>query len=229
MGYGVIYADPPWAYRSRHTGGSMKSGAADKYPVLSPEEIASLPVSQIASPDSVLFLWSTVPLLPDALGVLKAWGFSYKTMITWHKTGRLGLGYWFRGECEHLLVGIRGKVRPFRCQLPNFVEAPAMKHSEKPPLFRQIVEQSTVNVPGKRLELFGVQLVDGWDAIGLKLDGRDIRDSLASLILRDLEEGMRDNRERGERTADGELLGRQAGSLAQGNPTAAHGWTCGHL
>lgn len=174
----VIYADPPWAYRSKHTGGSMKSGAADKYPVLSVAELCGLPVARFASRDSILFLWATVPLLPDALTVMQAWGFRYKTAITWHKTGRMGIGYWFRGECEHLLVGTRGKVKPFRSTLPNHVEAPILRHSEKPQVFRHIIEQVTANMSPLRFEMFATRPHEGWSVAGLDVDGRDIRDVL---------------------------------------------------
>jgi len=111
-------------------------------------------------------------MLPEALQTMKAWGFKYKTKITWHKTGRLGLGYWFRGEVEELLFGVRGKVKAFRCQLPNFIEAPVREHSEKPEGFRQMIEVSTaLTIPEpKRIELFARKRVPGWDAWGDQVD-----------------------------------------------------------
>lgn len=106
--YNTIYADPPWSYNNKNTGGSLKSGASAKYPTLSLAEIKAmqLPLEK----DAVLFLWATVPLLPEAFEVMKAWGFQYKTMLTWRKIMSLGMGYWYRGQCEHLLFGTRGEL-----------------------------------------------------------------------------------------------------------------------
>ena len=171
--YNIFYADPGWKYDNQRTGGSHKSGAAQKYTVMTVDEICNLPVNQIAEKDSVLFLWATVPMLPEALMVMATWGFKYKTKITWHKTGRFGLGYWFRGEVEELLFGVRGKVRAFRCQLPNFIETPALGHSEKPEEFRKLIETATaktIEAP-RRLELFARKRIPGWDAWGNEADG----------------------------------------------------------
>jgi site-specific DNA-methyltransferase (adenine-specific) len=165
--YNILYADPGWKYDNAKTGGSHKSGAAQKYTVLPVKEICRLPVSTIADKNSVLFLWGTVPMLPEAFRVLKAWGYKYKTMIIWHKTGRLGLGYWFRGEAEVLLFGVRGRVKAFRSSLPNFVETPVLGHSEKPEEFRQLIETATVSMGERRMiELFARKRVPGWDAYG---------------------------------------------------------------
>jgi site-specific DNA-methyltransferase (adenine-specific) len=168
--YTVIYPDPPWAYDNKRTGGSLKSGSAQRYPVMTTKEICALPVPDLAENNSVLFLWGTVPMLPDAFEVLKYWGYEYKTKITWHKTGRNGLGFWFRGEVEELLLGVRGKVKPFRCQSPNIIEHPVLGHSEKPEAFRQLIERATVNLLGPRIELFARQRVPGWDAWGYDVE-----------------------------------------------------------
>ena len=70
--FDIIYADPPWAYRNKKTGGSMKSGAETKYPTMAIDELCALPVRQIAAKNSVIFLWSTVPLLQEALQLMGA-------------------------------------------------------------------------------------------------------------------------------------------------------------
>lgn len=168
----ILYADPGWKYDNKKTGGSHKSGAAQKYTVLPVEEICKLPVPEITERDAVLFLWATVPMLPEALQVMEAWGFRYKTKITWHKTGRRGLGYWFRGEVEDLIFGVRGKVKAFRCQMPNFIEAPVREHSEKPEGFRRLIETATeLTIPEpKRIELFARKHTPGWMAWGDQVD-----------------------------------------------------------
>jgi len=169
--YNIIYPDPPWSYDNKKTGGSHKSGAAQKYPTMTTKEIAKLPVPEISHKDSVLFLWATVPMLPEALHVMKSWGYKYKTKITWHKAGRLGLGYWFRGEVEELLFGVKGKVKAFRSSLPNFIETPVLRHSEKPEEFRQLIERATISMPDRRMiELFARKKVPNWDAWGNEID-----------------------------------------------------------
>lgn len=161
--YQVIYADPPWWYRNKKTGGSMKSGAASKYPTMTTTEICKLNIP--AAKNAVLFLWATVPMLPDAFKVMEAWGYKYKTMLTWRKTGRKGLGYWFRGATEHLLFGIKGKIGAFRMIDDNIIEASVGQHSTKPEEFRQLIERATPHLQAK-LGLFARKESPGWDVFG---------------------------------------------------------------
>src|SRR4029077_16927012 len=105
--YGVIVADPEWRFEpwSRETG--MDRSAENHYPTSATEVIAARPVESIAADDCALFLWATMPMLPDALEVMKAWGFSYRTNWVWVKD-RIGCGYWLRARHELLLLGTRG-------------------------------------------------------------------------------------------------------------------------
>lgn len=161
----------------------MNSGSASKYPVLTIEELCQLPIKEICEKDAVLFLWATVPLLPEVFQVMKSWGFTYKTAVFWRKIMGLGLGFWFRGQVECLLLGIKGKVKAFKCQKPNFIQTKVLSHSEKPEEFRRLIEEATAKIPNpKRIELFGRKKVDGWDVIGYDIDGRDIRESLEMII-----------------------------------------------
>jgi len=161
--YRVIYADPPWAYRNKRTGGSMNSGSASKYPVMTLEELAELPVPEIANKDSVLFLWATVPLLQEGIILLNMWDFEYKTSLFWRKIMLLGMGFWFRGQVEVCLLGVRGHVKPFRIQRSNFVQTKALRHSEKPEEVRQLIEATGL---APRIELFARQEVEGWSCWG---------------------------------------------------------------
>jgi len=186
--YKVIYADPPWSYRNKKTGGSMKSGSSQKYYTMSLEEIKSLPVSTVADKDSVLFLWATVPLLPEALEVLNAWGYHYKTSLFWRKIMSLGMGFWFRGQVEILLMGVKGKVKAFRIQKANIIQAKVSKHSQKPDEFRKLIEETGLDPkielfarkPEKRL--FEDSSFNGWDCIGKGVNGKDIKQELKDLI-----------------------------------------------
>ena len=165
--YRIIYADPPWQYNNRRTGGSLNSGASAKYPVMSLDELLSLPVKEVASKDSALFLWTTTPMLQDAFRVMNGWGFIYKTALYWRKIMSLGMGFWYRGQVEVCLVGVRGKVKAFRIQKSNFVQTKALKHSEKPQEIRDLIE-ATGLFP--RIELFARQKVDGWDCWGNEVE-----------------------------------------------------------
>lgn len=179
--YQVILADPPWSYRNKRTGGSLTSGAAQKYGTLSLDAICALPVADIAARDSVLFLWITVPMLVDGLHlpIMRAWGFRPKTMLTWRKIMSLGLGYWFRGQTEHLILGVRGHVPAFRCQESNFIQAKVGQHSHKPEEFRALIERATASLEGPRIELFATGRRPGWDAWGSDVES-DIALELAS-------------------------------------------------
>ncbi len=164
--YRCIYADPPWDYENKKTGGGLSSAAIQKYQTMSLEEIKNLPVPDIAMKDSCLFLWATTPLLPEGFEVMKAWGYKYKTAIYWRKIMSLGMGYWFRGQVELLLFGTKGKVKAFRCQKPNFIQTRARKHSQKPDEFYGLIEGLGLN---PKIELFARERREGWDAIGNQL------------------------------------------------------------
>lgn len=162
--YYVVYADPPWSYSNKKTGGSMTSGSAQKYPTMTLQEIKDLPIADITDKDGLLFLWATVPMLPEAMDTLNAWGYKYKTAHFWIKLGRLGMGFWFRVNVEILLVGVRGQVKPFRLTERNHFSAKPEKHSEKPEYYRQLIEKTVGDVP--KIELFARQKTPGWDVWG---------------------------------------------------------------
>lgn len=185
--YNVIYADPPWNYDNKKTGGSMESGAVKKYKTMTNEKIAQMPIADITTKDCICFMWVTVPLLPEGLATLNAWGFKYKTMLTWRKIMSMGMGYWFRGQTEHLIVGVKGNVKAFRQQKANFFESEvfeldecyqskAGKHSQKPHHFRELINKAvkvSFEEPVK-LELFARSRegffpdyeYEGWDVFG---------------------------------------------------------------
>ena len=174
--YRLVYADPPRLYKNKKTGGSMCSGSESKYSVMTDEVICTLPISNIVDTNAILFLWATVPLLPETLGIMDAWGFKYKTTVVWRKVMSLGMGFWFRGQVELCLLGIRGRPKAFRCQKPNFIQSKARSHSQKPEEMYQLIEELGIF---PRIELFAGQKREGWDSLGNAIDGRDIRVALA--------------------------------------------------
>lgn len=153
----------------------MKSGAEAKFPTLDVKELCHLPIQSLCDPKgTVLFLWCTTPQLPNAFKVLTAWGFEYKTTMLWNKVGRLGMGFWFRVQTEHLIVATMGNYPPFRSSLRNVVEHPIVGHSTKPATFHTIIEGLTKGK--RRIELFARKPRKGWTTTGLDLDGKDVRE-----------------------------------------------------
>jgi N6-adenosine-specific RNA methylase IME4 len=163
--YGVIYADPEWQFEvySRDTG--MDRAADNHYPTSGTDAICARPVADIAADDCALFLWATVPMLPDALRVMTAWGFDYKSHCIWAKD-RIGTGYWFRNQHELLLVGTRGKIPApaMGTQVASLVDAPVGKHSAKPVQFYDLIEAYFPTLP--KIELNARAARPGWDAWG---------------------------------------------------------------
>lgn len=166
--YGVILADPPWRFEpySRSTG--MDRAADNHYPTMDLEEIEGLAVP--AASDCALFLWATAPMLPQALSVMKAWGFTYKSHVVWAKD-RVGTGYWARNKHELLLIGTRGNIPAPEpgTQPESLITAPVGAHSAKPEQFHEIIERIYPTMP--RLEMFSRAERDGWDAWGAEAKG----------------------------------------------------------
>jgi N6-adenosine-specific RNA methylase IME4 len=196
MKFKTIIADPPYSFRNKRTGGSMSSGSAAKYKSMPMEDLKALPVKEIADPEGcALFLWATVPLLPESLELMKHWGFKFKTSLFWHKVGdgiwlnglywrkagRLGMGFWYAGQIELCMLGIMGKVKPFRCRSRNVIESKARAHSKKPDEIWELVEPYAQE---PRIELFcRGEPRPGWYGWGLECTGErdinpfDIKDS----------------------------------------------------
>ena len=163
--YRIIYADCPWRYRSD---GLDDYGAAERhYPTLSTDELGRLPIGELAADDAVLFLWATSPLLPDALAVMTAWGFTYKASFVWDKV-KHNFGHYNSVRHELLLVGTRGSCTPDASRLfDSVVSIERADHSAKPEEFRTIIE--TLYTWGPRVELFARSERPGWVAWGNEL------------------------------------------------------------
>jgi N6-adenosine-specific RNA methylase IME4/ParB-like chromosome segregation protein Spo0J len=130
--YSVIYADPPWNYM-----GEMAVG----YPCMSTQEICDMPVQDICTEDAVLFMWCSASLLSDALQVIKAWGFTFKTSAVWDK-GVAGQGAYFRMAHEVLTISCKGTVPevPFSARPMSVLTYPRLEHSRKPPELYAVIE-----------------------------------------------------------------------------------------
>jgi N6-adenosine-specific RNA methylase IME4 len=135
--YRVLVADPPWPYE---IGRPDPTGRATyPYPQMSIAEICAMPVTAIAAPDSILWLWTTNYHIRHALAVLDAWGFAHRTILTWAKD-KIGNGYWLRGQTEHCLFAVRGKPLVTLTNESTLLHAPVRGHSVKPTRFYDLVE-----------------------------------------------------------------------------------------
>lgn len=161
--YSTIVADPPWSYGQ--TG--VQGAAAAQYSTLSQQGVADLPVADLAADDAHLYLWVTTPKLwdePNPARIAQAWGFTYKTLITWVKGERVGLGWYYRVDTEHVLFCTRGAAPiPPALRQSNVLWSPKSHHSAKPDAFGDLVEQVS---PGPYVELFCRRPRLGWDSWG---------------------------------------------------------------
>lgn len=164
--YGVIYADPEWKFETYSENG-MDRSADNHYPTSELAAILQRPVASIAADDAVLFLWATVPMLPQGLQVMAAWGFTYKSHLIWTKN-RAGNGYWFRNRHELLLVGTRGNIPApaMGTQFDSVIDAPLGAHSEKPDAFYDVIERYFPTLP--KIELNARRARPGWTSWGLE-------------------------------------------------------------
>lgn len=158
--YCTLVADPPWRYGNTSTRGA----AEDHYPTMSIEELGklSVEVDEWAAPDCHLYLWATNNFLREAFEVVAAWGFEYKTLLTWVKP-QIGMGNYFRARTEHVLFALRGSAPTARRDISNVVEADRTQHSRKPDAFYDLVEAQS---PGPYLEMFARRRRLGWDNWG---------------------------------------------------------------
>jgi len=170
----VIYADPPWQFKTYSDKGLEKS--ADKhYPTMSLEHIKQLPVDEIADDDSTLFMWTTIPFLRQSFEVMEAWGFQYKTVaFVWIKKNRKadslfwGTGYWTRANAEVCMLATKGHPKRKSASVHQVIVSRIEEHSKKPEEARKRIEELMGDVP--RIELFARRYSPGWDVWGNEVD-----------------------------------------------------------
>lgn len=187
--YGAILADCPWRFRTwnkaaaiprTRTAGTNVS-AAVHYRTMDIDDIRALPIGELAAPDCALFLWATWPLMLEALSVITAWGFEFKTCaFDWTKAHAgqvemfqddietlMGMGYWTRANSEPCLLATRGKPKRLNADVRQAIIEPRREHSRKPACVHGRIERL---VAGPYLELFARQRRPGWNAWGNETD-----------------------------------------------------------
>jgi N6-adenosine-specific RNA methylase IME4 len=188
--YKIIYADPPWSYNDHLSkqsfGGFNFMGAGNVYDTQEKDWIKNLPVNEIADKDCSLFMWATNPLLPEALDIIPAWGFKFKTVaFVWVKRNKnlapvYNLGRWTMGGVELCLLATKGKPQRIRRDIKQVDYSMRSVHSGKPPSVRNKIVELMGDIP--RIELFARQKTDGWDAWGNEADKLSPNKSLSLVV-----------------------------------------------
>ncbi|MGH8444597.1 MAG: MT-A70 family methyltransferase [Solimonas sp.] len=172
----TILADPPWQFQNRTGKVAPEHKRLNRYGTMTLAEIMALPVANAAADTAHLYLWVPNALLPEGLEVMRAWGFSYKSNLIWHKVrkdggsdGR-GVGFYFRNVTEVILFGVRGKnartLAPGRSQV-NYLSSRKREHSRKPDEQYPLIESCS---PGPYLELFARGPRPRWTIWGNQAD-----------------------------------------------------------
>ena len=142
---------------------------------MSLEKIKSLKIP--SDKNAILYLWATAPKLDEALGVIRAWGFDYRTCLVWDKKV-IGMGYWFRGQHELLLVGVKGKFSPPEPgkRVSSVLRQKRGEHSKKPIVIRRWINEwypnkSKIELFARKEEmLFEPKDWKGWDVWGNEVE-----------------------------------------------------------
>ena len=170
--YNIIYADPPWEFKTYSAKGKEKKSAECHYPCMKKEDIQKLPIADLCKENCVLFLWVTFPKLQEGLELIKAWGFEYKTCgFTWAKQNKksdtffMGCGYWTRANAELCLLATKKNFPKRQAKnIKQIVLSHREKHSKKPDEVRDRIVNLVGDLP--RIELFARQTCEGWDCWG---------------------------------------------------------------
>jgi N6-adenosine-specific RNA methylase IME4 len=162
--FDVISVDPPWPYEGENKNitsfDSVGRRVANPYPEMSIEDIKKIDMPLMEN--SVVLLWTTHKFLPDAFEILKAWNLDYKATLVWNKE-KIGMGAWFRMQCEFCLVAIQGKPYWENTTFRDILNEARREHSRKPDSFFEMIEKITI---GRRLEYFSREKRNGWEVFG---------------------------------------------------------------
>ena len=168
--YKIIYCDPAWYFKTYSDKGNKRS-ALQHYNCLNINDIYNLPINTISDNDCILFIWVIDPMLPEAIEVIKRWGFKYKTVaFTWVKKNKksdsffTGLGYWTRANPEMCLLATKGKPKRISKSVKQLVISKREEHSKKPDIIRDHIVELCGDLP--RVELFARQKVKDWHSWG---------------------------------------------------------------
>jgi len=166
--FDVVSVDPPWNYEGETkkitSFDAVGRRVANPYPEMSTNEIKKIKLPLMD--DAVVLLWTTHKFLPDAFDILKEWGLDYKATLVWNKE-KIGMGAWFRMQCEFCLVGVKGKPYWENTKYRDIIEEPRRQHSRKPDIFFDVIDKITL---GRKLDYFSREKRNGWEVFGNDLN-----------------------------------------------------------
>jgi N6-adenosine-specific RNA methylase IME4 len=186
MAYNIIYADPAWQYDDKALN---RGGALRHYNTMTIQEICNLNINSISANDCALFMWVTFPKLNECFEVIKAWGFTYKTVaFVWIKTNKrlnteqttllpedmfnfddfMGMGRWTRSNAEICLLSTKGTIKRRSADVRQIIYSPIERHSKKPEETKERIIKLVGDLP--RMELFARQKTAGWDCWGNQVE-----------------------------------------------------------
>lgn len=165
--FDFMMVDFPWQQEMYSKRGEKKAPQG-KYRTMTVQEGVSLPVMDLAAPNTVMWMWAINPMLDQAFLLLRAWGFEFKTAGTWLKTTKhgkihFGTGYILRGSNEPFLIGTRGNPKTTKSVRSGFTGL-ARRHSEKPE--EAFIAAEKLMPKANRLELFSRTDRPGWQHWG---------------------------------------------------------------
>ena len=179
--YQIIYADPPWDYADKRNtptknNPSGAGGASKHYSTIPIAELKKIPVKEISDDNCILFMWATAPFMKEAIELIEAWGFRYRTMpFVWLKMRndgtdfrRDGIGSYTLNNAEFVLLGRKGKYWRNSAKVKQICTTSKLAHSEKPVEIRNRIVELMGDLP--RIELFARQKTEGWDAWGNEVE-----------------------------------------------------------
>ncbi len=172
--YQIIYADPPWSYNDKMKGTGFE--IEKQYGTMSLEALKCLPIKDKVANDSILLMWFVYGMLPEALELVKSWGFKYKTVtFIWNKKSKHGknvytMGRWTLSNTEAVILATRGCCSKYKQTnaMKQYVEAERTKHSKKPGIVRDKIIELFGDL--HRIELFAREKTEGWDAWGNEVE-----------------------------------------------------------
>ena len=156
--YDIISIDPPWNYGRKYDPDGSR--VANPYPEMSNEDIKNIKLP--LNDNAIVFLWTTHKFLPIAFDILTHWQLDYKATMVWDKVN-IGMGNWFRMQCEFCLVGIKNKPFWNNTRFSELIKEKRREHSRKPDSFFNLINEICA---GRKLEYFSREKREGWDVFG---------------------------------------------------------------
>ena len=162
--FDIVSVDPPWNYEGKTdkitSFDSIGRRSANPYPEMSTNDIKKIKLPLMDN--AVVLLWTTHKFLPDAFEILKEWNLEYKATLIWNKE-KMGMGAWFRMQCEFCLVAIKGKPYWENTKYRDIFKETRRQHSRKPDGFYDMINNITL---GRKLDYFSRESRNGWEVFG---------------------------------------------------------------